>query len=366
MPSYSVDSSAVVIRTNANGDSVGIFMFRGYIAAGGSPLCRASGGRTVLCYNSRNISGDTQNIAISVFIENIKTGSFLGLWFDGPAPSGLYPPPVGTECLVSLDPFTGLKTIIDSIPNVKFISVNSQGIDQINARYTFLGYEGFGGLSYYYTLDFHTGALISKTQTTDTINQIKYDPQDAKYYGLWAAGADNEYFVSLDPITGVKTIINSVPNVRFAWNGPVIDQNNSRYFLFGKEGFTAPPFLYTIDIRSGLLLAKIQATETIDEIEFCSADGKLYGLWWDGTNTEYFVSFDPITATKTIINKIPCVKFISIFNAVIDQNNSRYIFVGSEGFSPSPFYYYILDIRSGDLLARTQVTDNIIGVDFIK
>jgi uncharacterized protein (TIGR02145 family) len=68
MPSYSADSSAVVIRTNANGDSVGIFRFRGYIAAGGSPLLLTSGS-TVLSYTG--ISGSHTSVGIAMLGDTV-------------------------------------------------------------------------------------------------------------------------------------------------------------------------------------------------------------------------------------------------------------------------------------------------------
>jgi len=68
MPSYSSDSAAAVIRTNAAGDSIGIVKFLGYIAQGGSPLRDAGNGRAIFCYTS--LSGGAPSVGVALLRGN--------------------------------------------------------------------------------------------------------------------------------------------------------------------------------------------------------------------------------------------------------------------------------------------------------
>jgi hypothetical protein len=58
MPSYSADSAATLIKTNACGDSLGIVKFKGIVEPGGSPLRDAGSGKKVFCYTAAS-EGDT-------------------------------------------------------------------------------------------------------------------------------------------------------------------------------------------------------------------------------------------------------------------------------------------------------------------
>ena len=64
MSSYSVDSSATVIRTNARGDSIGVVRFKGYIAPGGAPIGEAGNGKKVLCYTA--VSGTDTCVGVAL------------------------------------------------------------------------------------------------------------------------------------------------------------------------------------------------------------------------------------------------------------------------------------------------------------
>ena len=64
MSSYSVDSSATVIRTNARGDSIGVGRFKGYIAPGGAPIGEAGNGKKVLCYTA--VSGTDTCVGVAL------------------------------------------------------------------------------------------------------------------------------------------------------------------------------------------------------------------------------------------------------------------------------------------------------------
>jgi hypothetical protein len=64
MPSYSVDSSATVIRTNAQGDSIGVVRFKGYVAPGGVPIGEAGNGKKVLCYTA--VSGTDTCVGVAL------------------------------------------------------------------------------------------------------------------------------------------------------------------------------------------------------------------------------------------------------------------------------------------------------------
>src|ERR1044072_5256994 len=61
--------------------------------------------------------------------------------------------------------------------------------------------------------------------------------------------AQKEYFVKVDPVTGVHTIIDSLPGVKTIQTGPswtTIDKVNNRYFFKGADASNTSRY-YTVN-----------------------------------------------------------------------------------------------------------------------
>ncbi len=308
-------------------------------------------------------------------------GAFYGLWWDG-----------SNEQFVSIDPYTATKTVVKDIPGVKYINLSSGYVfDPERSRYAFVGREA-DNQDYYYVIHAPTGDLVSKTLKTQNLNNITYSPNERKVYGLsWAdssipAPTDSlgrpigvptlrgkEYFVAVDPATGIKTEtpINGVKYI--VANSQTLDTDSARYAFAGMDD-SSRKYYYVIDVTTGSLVSRTPMTFNLNNPVYNSALKAVQGLWW--ADSSYYTSYDSlgrpqgmpvmkgmeyfvtVRADSTISAvALPDVKYTVAFNQAFDSDSGRYVFMakGSSG----PQYYYVLDAVTGAVVSKTEVAEKI-------
>lgn len=184
-----------------------------------------------------------------------------------------------------------------------------------------------------------------------------------KYYGLWwDAGSSLEYFVSYDPSTSTKTLVDTIPGIKLISGGAsVFDAHQNRYVFIG--GASSSTMAYNIiDASTGALLSQSPVVgRQVDNMVYSPNERKIYGVWWDAsTATEYFVSIDPYTSTRTVLASIPEVQWIVSGNAAYDSRCDQYVFIGGTGGSAT-MAYIVIDAHTGATLSRSPVGGR--GVD---
>jgi hypothetical protein len=291
------------------------------------------------------------------------------------------------EDLVSINPATGVHTIIDSIPNVKWVttSPNYTTFDHINNRYIFRGADAAMNWALY-SIDVNTGNVISNpsfpvlADPADNIIGLQFDNSTGSLYGLhWDASTQTEFLVSVNPTTGAHTLISSIPNVMWISTSPnyiTFDHINGRYIFRGADA-AMNWALYSIDVNTGNVISNpsfpvlADPADNIIELQFDNSTGSLYGLHWDAsTLTEYLVSVNPTTGAHTLIGSIPNVMWISAspHYTTFDHINGRYIFRGVD--AAINWALYSIDVNTGNVISNPSFpvladpADNIIELQF--
>ncbi len=281
---------------------------------------------------------------------NAQTSVHYGLSWDAST---------STEYFVRIDPATSTKTILNSIPGVKLIASGNYTYNSDCDQYVFVGGATAASLAYY-VIDAHTGTVISTSPVGDKIDEIAYSHQDRAFYGLWwDASASTEYFVSIDPATSTKTILDSIPEVKWisSFNSAFNPDCNQYVFIGGPT--TSSMAYYVIDAHTGAVVSQSPVDGQVDGLAYSHHDRIFYGLWWDASSsTEYFVTVDPATSAKTIVNDIPGVKWINAGNYAYDTDCDRYVFVGGPATSAMA-YFVIAASTGGTVISQSPVNGKI-------
>lgn len=307
-------------------------------------------------------------------------GTFYGLWWDG-----------ANEHFGTLDPYTGAKTSVATVPGVNYIALANYAFDPDSSRYAFVGGASTGTMEYI-VLDAPTGGVVARTPRTDKLIEMDYSPRRRTVYGLqWADSSitrtdslgrplpsilkGTEYFVRLDPFTGAKdsTAIPGVKLIRV--NSHVLAADSGLYAFAGSDTAGVMSY-YVLDVETGAVVAKIPHTIKIDNPVYDAARGVVHGLWWSDSSTsvsdsgigigpkklrgtEYFVTLHPdSTITRS---PVPGVLYIT-YNRALDTDSGRYVFAGRD--TANHDWYYVIDVETGAVLSQAPVTQNISNIAF--
>lgn len=260
-----------------------------------------------------------------------------------------------TEYLVTLDPSNCDFTIVDSIPNVKWVRVPTSTFDNVNKHYIFQGADANHNWELY-TLDANTGNVIYNppfyfiSDPSDNVLNWKYSNSMNKLIGLhWDNSQSTEYFISINTTTGGYTLINSLPGIALIAGFSTYDDINNRYIFIGKDN-TGNWYLYSINAANGNIISNPPYPNVgIGDLLYGNSTNTLYGLRWDNlSSTEYLSSIDPTTGTVTDINSIPGVLWILDGFMVFDNFNKRYIFRG--GDNNGIWHLYSINAITGDIV----------------
>lgn len=163
----------------------------------------------------------------------------------------------GQLYLMKVDPTNGQVTLLSkrSIASGIFQSGDA-AIDLVQERYLFT--QGSERTQKIFSVSLSSGQVISAplisnpNNATVPLTNLAWNPMDNLLYGLNFANSQLR-FVSVNPQTGVSTLINSAPlsGDIFSTGDGAIDPATGRYFYV--RGY--PSRLYTVDIATGTLLS---------------------------------------------------------------------------------------------------------------
>jgi hypothetical protein len=202
-----------------------------------------------------------------------------------------------SEFLVTIDPYSGAYTKIDSLNAVKYIAVDPgyTTFDENHHLYIFHGIDS--SFNYFlYSVDVITGDIVSQvsypvgTDQGDRLCELKFDNSAGIMYGLfWDYSENRQYLATVDPTTGTFSIIDSIPGVKWISTSPnytTFDEINHRYIFRGGD-MSGNAYLYSIDISNGAIISNPvfpvlpSPTSNIIELEFDNSNEELYALHWN-------------------------------------------------------------------------------------
>jgi len=270
------------------------------------------------------------------------------------------------EYLLKIDPINGTFSKVDALPNVNWITTlpRNTTFDPLNGNYTFRGGDAAFNWSLI-TVDAATGTILHNppfpqlTDPSDNVTELQYDGVTGLLYAVhWDNSAMTEFFVSIDPTTGVHTIISTISGVTAIANS-TYDYINGNYILDAIDN-TSNRRLYTIQATTGTILSNptfpnVGATnDNISEVQFDNTTGLAYGLYYDNSaNQMSFCSVDLLTGNHTLISTLPGSTFYAFPNYVTyDHINGRYFFR-----SGSNDKLYTIDVTDGSVIAAIDFPD---------
>jgi hypothetical protein len=137
--------------------------------------------------------------------------------------------------------------------------------------------------------------------------------------------SQQEFFVTVNSITGVHTIIDSVPGVNYISGGLTsYDKNNHRYIFHGKD-FSGQNHLYCLDAITGSIISAPNCTLNLAEFKYDNSTNTLYALELNNSlGKMYLVSLNITTAISSIIDTLP---FTGVANGTtfFDENHHNYV-----------------------------------------
>jgi len=274
------------------------------------------------------------------------------------------------EYFVTVDQQTGDFNKIKMFHDVNWIEPYDIAYDQANHRYLFCGGRTTKNWQLY-SVDANTGNVLDSpvflnfSDPLDNIYSLAYSDVNNLLYGLhWSDSAKKEYFISINPVTGVYTIVNELTGVHYIEPQSTIDKINGYYFFFGTDSIGW--HYYSIDLSSGNIIHSPLSINGISQMEYDEQEQKIYGLYYQADSGIFFVSTDPATANLTRIASIPNIKYIEggANYYAYDAANHHYIFVGLD--SNNNDYLLTLNSINGQILYKTsfsyvsQDSDNVV------
>lgn len=265
------------------------------------------------------------------------------------------------ERFVSIDPVTGGYAVKSILPGVHWIDASDcTTLDSTNRRYYFRGGDSTQTIWRLYGVDLATGAIVSSPlfpqnlPIGDNVIELHYSSVSSKMYALhWDNAAQLEYFVSVDPLTGLHTIIDTIPNITgIAIGMSCLDDANGQFVFVGVD--TPGNWrILTIDVTNGNVISNPQILPTdFAQVQFDPATSTYYGLHWDNSSSmEYLVSINRTNGTYTNVGAIPNVYSISCFNfRTFDMVHHRLLFQGLNMTGVGRLYN--IDVTNGSVYAN--------------
>ncbi len=178
-------------------------------------------------------------------------------------------------------------------------------------------------------------------------------------YGLMEVGNTYE-FVSIDPVTGTTTTINTVPGMTafVAGDKTVIDPVNGWYVFVGFINNTF--MLVSLDLQTGSIVNAYSYQTNVVGFEYNCEDSLIYGLWEDN-NQYHLVTVNPATGQNTFIDNIPTISAYGGGSFALDAKRGLYTFTGLNGVQ---LLLYAININDATIVYNNLFTDNVAGRQF--
>jgi hypothetical protein len=268
-----------------------------------------------------------------------------------------------THYLVSVNPTNGAHTIISSIRNVQFINCGRSTFDGVNGRFIFVGAD-INRNDTLYSIEVTTGTIVARAPfpvglgINDNLSSLIFNNSDSTLYALLYQGNSQlNYLVSLNPNTGVHSIIDSIPGFQSILSGSqVLDEVNQTYSFVGLNQILFTSKLYTVDLLTGAILHSPSfpnLTNQLDGIFNLKQDSanNLLGIYNSfNSNTHELISIDKVTGVHTFIDTLNGFTNYIPFNSVYNSSLKTYSFKGLDQNSNERYFNY--NARNGNLISN--------------
>ncbi|MBL4592710.1 MAG: T9SS type A sorting domain-containing protein [Flavobacteriales bacterium] len=175
------------------------------------------------------------------------------------------------------------------------------------------------------------------------------------------------YFVSVDPLSGIITQLNSLPSIQYVSTGvSTFNSDDGIYIITDKNDE-----IYTIDVNTGAILTSANLSSSVMELHYDKTSGNSYGIEKEesagsGTSTGmggpgsgatvtiyYLASINPSTGVVTRIDSISGLNEVKINTSTYDPINEVFVFVGNDD------EIFTLDINTASILSQKSLTISI-------
>lgn len=264
------------------------------------------------------------------------------------------------EFIATVDATTGTHTVLDSIPEIKYIGIfpKTTTFDIKNNHYIVYGTDA-SSTSKLYTIDASNGNILYNPlfpviDSGDNIYCMQFDTSDLNIYALHYDASENlEYLVSVNQTTGIHTKIDTLDGVKYIGSSASYNPTLKHYTFVGIDTNSVKR-LYTVDVTTGNILHQPtfpQGADANDQIYFPTWNiltSKLYGVFRDySEDNTRLATINPTDGTFTTDSVIPNLKLVTISPnyACINENSETFICYG--GPTSSNFKLYSIDLNTG-------------------
>ncbi len=261
------------------------------------------------------------------------------------------------EFIVEIDRTSGsfVKTGL-LISGITYVYPNFRAYDENNGIFIFPSSDNPTRL---YSIDVTNDTIINNPVYSNLLVEFEYSNALNILYGVLKDNINNvKYFVSINPVTGLSTMIGaSIPGSSTYQGFSTFDQINLRYIFLDPSNR-----IYSIDATNGNIVSNpnlaLSANEQLLSISFDDSTSTLYGILKNNfTNLFYLVSINTSTGIVTHIGT-----GISLLggsgSSAIDLLNQQFIYLyynGSYGIAT-------IDIFTGNVI-HNNIISPLIGLD---
>ena len=288
-----------------------------------------------------------------------------------------------TEYLVSIDPASGVHTIIDSISGVLYVTTGTEVIDEVNNTYSFRGTDASRSASNFYTVDLTTGALLSNPTFPNSINMfdviynIKQDTLNSLLGIFKDYNSSVLTLVGIDKTTGVHTTIDTLSDYSNYIPFNSVYNKSSKIYSFAALDSNRNSRYYNYDVNNGNLITNPlypilpDTNDNIGELHIDNSTGNIYGLYYDAivtlvglnefeTNSSITVFPNPAKENLKIQTEQENIDKLELFTNIGQQVylnekiNDRSFILNVKGFK-SGVYFLKITIQNSWLIEKVII-----------
>ncbi|MBI5856188.1 MAG: T9SS type A sorting domain-containing protein [Sphingobacteriales bacterium] len=169
------------------------------------------------------------------------------------------------------------------------------------------------------------------------------------------SNAQTEYIVTVNPINGAITKVDSIPGVTWlrGYYMPAYSEYNHQYTFAGGDDRNGNPFyLFTVDAISGQTLFNPLFQDHTNFYHMCYANqsNTLYGIIQPPGSASSLVSLNKTNCSYVVIRSFPELQ--ALVKLIMDDANNRYFILGQMN---NFVYLLTYDLTTGNLLSQIPV-----------
>lgn len=235
---------------------------------------------------------------------------------------------------ISVDPITGVQTIINTLPDVDDVVMSNVGEINSTSEYYFIKDRN----ETLYTIDVNIGTVLNQAPGNgSSISDLHYDKISDTYYAIekdlpplqLTSFLPNFYFVEVDIISGTLTRLGSTLSIStIKENCSTYDEINKQFIMVDNTNT-----IYTINATTGTIISSSPLSADINGLRFDNSTMTYFAIEWDSFgDINYLTTVNPTDGTATQVGTVldlfgdiqwgtSTIDTVNNLYAVIDQNN---------------------------------------------